>query len=329
MEQQLTDAPCETGGHIPAFHVDAGSIPEAYYGALRAVHYGGRTLRTQYDRRNSDGSFIDPPGKDARVSIFIRDPFAQPRFPALSYCERGKYIAEFLGAKDHLVVPYRQLLRMVQEGREFEATEWPYCYHQRLAAYPRADGSTMDQLELILDKLARDPITRRAVATTRVPEIDLFMVSDMPCLGEVQLRAIEDDAGRPALHMHTMWRSRDLFKAWGDNVIGITNLQARLAARLGEKMGREVVVGPYSESVASLHIYGQDYKTKGMDRFFTRFPTCEQFVARARTSDFVKDAEIIPQLEDLMGESTWKFPSEAVALMRQLIEDYRSGRFMP
>jgi len=323
------DPGTEELGSLPVFHVEADSIPEAYYGALKAVHFGGHTLRTQYDRRNSDGTFLDPPGKDARVSIRIRDPFAQPRFPALSYCERGKYIAEFLGAKDHLVVPYRDLLRMVREGEEFEATEWPYCYHQRLTAYPRSDGTTMDQLELILDKLARDPITRRAVATTRVPEIDLFMASDMPCLGEVQLRAIEDEKGRLVLNLHTAWRSRDLYKAWADNLIGITNLQARLAARLSEKTGREVLIGPYSESIGSLHIYGQDYKTKGMDRFFTRFPTCESFVQRARTSEAVRDVEIIPQLEDLLEETTWRFPPSALDLIRGLIEDYRSGRFLP
>ena len=316
-------------GWLPAFHVDAGSIPEAYYEALKVVHYGGQTLRTQYDRRNSDGTYLDPPGMDARVSIRIRDPFAQPRFPALSYCERGKYIAEFLGAKNHLVVPYRDLLRMVHGGQEFEATEWPYCYHQRLTAYPRSDGTTIDQLELILDKLARDPITRRAVATTRVPEIDLFMTADMPCLGEVQLRAIQDDAGRLVLNMHTMWRSRDLFKAWGDNLIRITNLQARLVARLAEKTGRQVLVGPYSESIGSLHLYGQDYVTKGMDKFFTRFPTCESFLRRARTSEAVCETEIIPQLEDLLQETTWRFPPQALELIRGMIDDYRSGRFLP
>jgi len=319
----------EEQGRLPAFCVEAGSIPEAYYGALKAVHFGGHVLRTQYDRRDSDGNFIDPPGKDARVSIRIRDPFAQPRYPVLSYCERGKYIAEFLGAKDHLVVPYRELLRRVREGEEFEATDWPYCYHQRLAAYPRSDGTTMDQLELILDKLARDPITRRAVATTRVPEIDLFMVSDMPCLGEIQLRSIQDEQGRLVLNMHAMWRSRDLFKAWGDNLIGITNLQARLAARLSEKTGREVLVGPYSESNGSLHIYGQDYKSKGMDRFFTRFPTCESFVQRARSSKDMCEREVIPQLEDLLQETTWRFPPEALILIQSMIDDYRSGRFTP
>jgi len=316
-------------GRLPVFHVEAGSIPEAYYEALKAVHFGGHTLRTQYDRRTADGAFIDPPGRDARVTIRIRDPFAQPRFPALSYCERGKYIAEFLGAKDHLVVPYRELVRMVRAGEEFEATQWPYCYHQRLAAYPRSDGTTIDQLELILDKLARDPITRRAVATTRVPEIDLFMAADMPCLGEVQLRAIEDDQGRLLLNLHAMWRSRDLYKAWGDNLIGITNLQARLAARLAQKTGREVLVGPYSETNGSLHIYGQDYLSKGMDKFFMRFPTCESFLQRARTSEYLCEREIIPQLEDLLGESTWRFPSAALDLIRGLIDDFRSGRLVP
>jgi hypothetical protein len=316
-------------GEIPVFCIEAGSIPEAYYQALKAVHFGGHTLRTQYDRRNPDGGFVDPPGKDAKVTIRIRDPFAQPRFPVLSYCERGKYIAEFLGAKDHLVVPYRELVRMVQKGEEFEATQWPYCYHQRLTAYPRADGTTIDQLEMILDRLARDPITRRAAATTRVPEIDLFMAADMPCLGEIQLRAIEDGKGRFILNMHALWRSRDLYKAWGDNLIGITNLQARLAARLAEKTGREVLVGPYSETSGSLHIYGQDYRSKGMDKFFERFPNCESFVKRAWTSEVMRDLEVIPQLEDLLMETTWKFPPAALNLIRGLIDDFRSGRFMP
>ena len=271
----------EEPGRLPVFHVEAGSIPGSLLRALKAVHFGGHTLRTQYDRRNSDGNFIDPPGKDARVTIRIRDPFAQPRYPALSYCERGKYIAEFLGAKDHLVVPTGNCCE-VREGEEFEATEWPYCYHQRLAAYPRSDGTTMDQLELILDKLAKDPITRRAVATTRVPEIDLFMVSDMPCLGEVQLRAIQDEQGRLVLNMQTMWRSRDLFKAWGDNLIGITNLQARLAARLAEKTGREVLVGPYSESNGSLHIYGQDYHRRAWTSSSRAFRPASRLCSRAR-----------------------------------------------
>jgi thymidylate synthase len=182
---------------------------------------------------------------------------------------------------------------------------------------------------MMLDRLAHDPISRRAVATTRVPEIDLYMAADMPCLGEIQLRAIEDSEDRLVLNLHAVWRSRDLFKAWGDNLIGITNLQARLAARLAAKTGRVVVVGPYSETNGSLHIYGQDYTTKGMDRFFDRFPSADVFVARARASDEVRESEIIPQLEELLTEQTWHFPDGALALVRGLVDDFRTGRFEP
>ncbi len=317
-------------GKIPVLSIEAKSIPEAYYKALHAVHTKGYSIRTQYDRKNTDGSFIDPPSKDAKVTISIEDPFAQPRFPALSYCERGKYIAEFLGSKDHLVVPYKELVQMVHGGKEFEATQWPYCYHQRLTAYPRSDGTTINQLELIIGKLAKDSISRRAVADTGVPEIDLYMAADAPCLREIQLRAPENEKGQLVLNMHAIWRSRDLYKAWGDNLIGITNLQARLAAELAAKTGREVLVGPYSETNGSLHIYGQDYLQKGMNQtFFERFPDVESFVKRARTSAEVKETEIIPQLEAHLLEETWNFPQEAVNLIKGLIKDFKTGKFTP
>ena len=88
-------------------------------------------------------------------------------------------------------------------------------------------------------------------------------------------------------------------------------------------------MGPYSETNGSLHLYGQDYATKGMDRFFDRFPTEDSFVRRARTSEEVRETEIIPQLEELLTEETWRFPESAVALIRQLIDDYHTGRFQP
>jgi hypothetical protein len=315
--------------NIPLLQVQAKTVPEAYYKALETVHNHGLSIRTQYDRKNPDGSYIDPPSKDAKVAIIIEEPFAQPRFPALSYCEIGKYIAEFLGSKDHMVVPYKDLVKMVREGKEFEATQWPYCYHQRLTAYPRADGTTINQLELVLDKLAKDPISRRGVAITCVPEIDLYMAADAPCLREIQLRAPENEKGQLVLNMHAHWRSRDLYKAWGDNVIGITNLQARLAARLAEKTGREVIVGPYSETNGSLHIYGQDYLQKKAGEFFTKFLTADSFAAKAWTSEKARDALVIPQLEEHLAETTWNFPPEAVALIKGLIEDFKSGKFMP
>ena len=314
-------------GKIRTFHITADSIPEAYWKAMKTVHENGYELRTQYDRKNPGGSYMDPAGKDAKVMIEIRKPFSQPRFPALSYCERGKYIAEFLGAKNHLVVPYKKLLEMVRGGKKFEPTQWPYCYHQRLTAYPKSDGSTMNQLEIILNRLAEDPLTRRAVAQTGVPEIDCFLEGDLPCLREIQLRALPNERGDLVLNMHARWRSRDLYKAWGDNLIGITSLQARLAKRLEEKTGRKVVVGPYVEDNGSLHIYGQDYNMKGAGNFLKNFPTVKSFLAASWTSEKAAELTILPELEELRAEPTWKFTPEALQIIDNLIEDYRTGRF--
>lgn len=314
-------------GKIPTIFVSERSIPEAYWEAIKAVHEKGYVLRTQYDRKNDVGEYIDPAGRDTRASVEILDPFAEPRFPPLSFCERGKYIAEFLGAKDHLVVPYDKLKAMVKHGVEFSATEWPYCYHQRLAAYP-TENREINQLEVILEKIAKDPITRRAVAVTPVPEIDLFMKEDQPCLREIQLRAIENSEGDLVLNMSAFWRSRDLYKAWGDNLIGISNLHRYSTERLAEKMGRRVVIGPYSEFNGSLHIYGQDYSEKGADKFFETFPTKQSFVERSMTSEMAVYM-IVDELETLRKEETWRFGSEQLGVIDKLISDFSSGRIMP
>ena len=65
---------------------------------------------------------------------------------------------------------------------------------------------------MMLERLVRDPFTRRAVADTPVPQIDNFLKEDIPCLREVQLRCSEIE-GQLYLNMDTKWRSRDLFKA--------------------------------------------------------------------------------------------------------------------
>jgi hypothetical protein len=52
-------------------------------------------------------------------------------------------------------------------------------------------------------------------------------------------------------------------------------------------------------------------------------------VQRARWSKDMCEREIIPQLEDLLKETTWRFPPEALTLIQSMIDDYRSGRFTP
>jgi thymidylate synthase (methanogen type) len=318
-------------GRIPTLHVVGNSIPQVYYRTIKAVWENGLGIRTEYDRKNSAGEYIDPPSRDARVLVEITDPFAQPRFPPISFCEIGTYIAEIMGVKDFRVVPFDQLQQVM--GGELNAQEWPYTYHQRLFAHPDAGGSVVDQIELAINRIAETPHTRRAVATTSVPNLDPYLKEDIPCLREVQLRCPEDCQGNLILNMNTVWRSRDLYKAWGDNIIALTFLQQYIAQKIQLKSNRIVRVGSYADYSSSLHIYGQDFgavggdSDRGLQSFFDTFDE-DSFVARSLPSDIARDMLILPQLENLLSDreiNQWHFPQTSVDLIKQMIKDIESG----
>jgi thymidylate synthase len=312
-------------------HVVGESIPQAYFRAMKAVWENGLAIRTEYDRKDDAGNYIDPPSRDARVLIEVKDPFAEPRFPPISFCEIGVYIAEIMGVKDYRVVPFDKLQEATHG--ELAAQEWPYTYHQRLFAHPDAGGSVVDQIAIAVDRVSSTPYTRRAVATTSVPNIDPFLKEDIPCLREMQLRCPEDADGNLVLNINTMWRSRDLYKAWGDNVIAITFLQGVLARRVAAKSGRTTRVGSYADYSGSLHIYGQDFGAvggaadRGLQSFFETFDE-DTFIARSLPSEIARDMLVLPQLYGLLSErqiAQWQFPPESVELIKLLIRDIERG----
>ncbi|MDQ1256540.1 MAG: Thymidylat synt protein [Candidatus Hydrogenedentes bacterium] len=322
-------------GRIPTLHVIGDCIPRAYFRAMKAVWEHGFPIRTEYDRKDAAGNYIDPPSRDARVLIEVTDPFAEPRFPPISFCEIGVYIAEIMGVKDYRVLPMEKLKEAVHG--ELDAQYWPYTYHQRLFDHPDVDGATVDQMALAVERVARTPYTRRAMATTAVPNIDPFLTEDVPCLRELQLRCPEDAEGNLVLNMNTMWRSRDLYKAWGDNVVAITFMMARLAEQIAAKTGRPVRVGSYADYSFAMHIYGQDFgavggdANRGLQSFFDSFDE-EMFVARSLTSEMAAEMLVVPQLRNLLTDrqiEQWHFPPESVALIKQLVEDLEAGKYLP
>ena len=323
----------DTGGRIPTLHVVADTIPWAHYRAMKAVWEQGLAIRTEYDRKDASGAYIDPPSRDARVLIEVTEPFGEPRFPPVSFCEIGTYIAEIMGIKDHMVVPMEQLKQAL--SGELSATEWPYTYHQRLFAHPDVTGATVDQMAMAIERIVQTPFSRRAVATTSVPNIDPYLKEDVPCLREVQLRCPEDAGGNLVLNMNTMWRSRDLYKAWPDNVIGLTFLQQVVAGQIAAKTGRPVRVGSYADYSSAMHIYGQDFGAvggdadRGLRSFFDTFDE-DSYVARSLSSEQAAEMLVLPQLRELVSErlaAQWRFPEASLALGRQLIADIASGAF--
>lgn len=312
----------------PVIFVSEQSIPSAIYAAMAQVLARGHEIRTQYDRKDPEGNYIDPPSLDVSSALEILNPYSQPRFPKSSCVEIGKYIAETCwGVKDHLVLDQEELMEKLAKGSFDERTEthWPYTYHQRLYAYPASNGRRINQVQKMLERLAEEPITRRATAITFVPEIDQFIKGDLPCLQRISLRCTEDEQGRMYLHMNTHWRSRDLFNAAADNILAMTFWQREWADELSRMTGREIFVGRYKDFADSLHIYGQVLSSMDVKKMVARWsnlPAEEQ----GFTSEEARDLLVLPDLEKLLAEDPqWHFPQPAKERIVREMERMKRG----
>ncbi len=65
-------------GNIPVISAVGKSLAEAWENSLIALYYYGCDIRTQYDKKNSDGNFVDPPSKDCSMRMVIEDPASEP-----------------------------------------------------------------------------------------------------------------------------------------------------------------------------------------------------------------------------------------------------------
>lgn len=311
-------------GRIPVLLVEGDTIPRAYEKAIREVWEKGLSIRTEYDRPE------DPPSRDATVMIVVRDPFGQPRFHR-SFADGLGGLAEYVmevvhGAHDYWVKPMEEILK----GTESTDTRWTYTYHGRLFEYS-VEGEVIDQIDYIIEKLSRTGYTRRAQAITWNPRLDP-PTDDPPCLQRIWGRLCEDGEGGYIFNMNTHWRSRDLFKAWFENVIALTTLMRKIAEGIAERSGRPVRLGRYMDVCDSLHIYGSYFREiegdaeRGVKSFFERLES-RSFEERTWDSKFIKphfiDDGIGKGLEPMlarekeMPERVRKLIAEELRLMKQ------------
>ena len=272
-------------GNIPVLSVSGETIPRAYEKAIKEVWEKGVSVRTEYDHPD------DPPSRDATVIITVENPFGQPRFHR-SFADGlgglSEYVMEVVhGAHDYWIKPREEILK----GTESTDTRWTYTYHRRLFEYEMEDR-IIDQVDYMVQKLSETGFSRRAQAITWNTVLDP-PTDHPPCLQRVWGRLLEDEAGELVFNMNTHWRSRDLYKAWFENVIALTALMRKIADRISEETSRQVRVGRYVDISDSLHIYGSYFREiegdaeKGVRSFFERLES-RSFEERTWTSDFVR-----------------------------------------
>ncbi len=272
-------------GNIPVLSVFGETIPQAYEKAIKEVWEKGASVRTEYDRPD------DPPSRDATVIITVENPFGQPRFHR-SFADGlgglSEYVMEVVhGAHDHWVKPREEILK----GAKSTDTRWTYTYHGRLFEY-EIEGAIVNQVDYIVKKLSETGYSRRAQAITWNTKLDP-PTDDPPCLQRIWGRLIKDDQGGLVFNMNTHWRSRDLFKAWFENVIALTTLMRKIAERISEETSCEVQLGRYVDISDSLHIYGSYFRElegdaeRGIKSYFDLLES-RSFEERTWSSEFVR-----------------------------------------
>jgi thymidylate synthase len=217
---------------MKSIHITERLLPFAWQEAVIRCWYEGTRFRTEYDKPD------DPESRDVLCVIHVAEPFAEPRihraFPG-GLNDLEKYRGEVLdGVHDHWVDP--------AQGK------WQYTYHQRLFEYEVPGIGIINQIDAVVEKLRETGHTRRAQAVTWQAWKDVG-IHDPACLQRLWFRV---ERGR--LNMVAHMRSNDAFKAAFMNMYAFTELQRRVADRVG------VACGEYVHVADSFHIYGSYFK---------------------------------------------------------------------
>ena len=177
-----------------------------------------------------------------------------------------------------------EYIKQWERGYDWKKQGFEYNYMARLVCYPRTDinsdssgyykvkqlcENTIDQIKIVREKIANRIakggeclVSNRDQIITWVPERDLFIDEDQPCMQRIQIFVYsypKMDGGIliPGKgEFHVDWRSRDLFSAWNSNMVGLTlMLKREIFDPNNIKIVRCV------DRCSSLHIYEGDWES--------------------------------------------------------------------
>jgi len=208
----------------PTNLIQAVGLADAWAQAVNFVMKNGMEIRTEYG----------PMSKDICSVIEIREPHTEPML-------HPQFPTKDLHVKEYL--------KQWERSYDWKKQGFEYNYMDRLINYP-SRGKDVDQLKAIRELLPQG-VSRRRQAITWIPERDLFVKEDQPCLQRLWVR----DMGEGNAEMHCMWRSRDLFAAWNSNMIGLLTMIKREVLDTNNLKLVKVV-----DFCNSLHIYEADWE---------------------------------------------------------------------
>lgn len=284
-------------GNIPVVAVSGVSLAEAWENAMIGLYSYGCEIRTQYDTKDKNGNYIDPPSKDCSILISTEAPTSEPMIhmggiPG-GFEDLEEYVQEVRdGIKDH----------WIRNPLDPDDTRWQYTYHERLFAYqvPLSEFDNFlcnlepaekekfyekETSHFLLDhdyvKIIEKEINDKKQSFVQINQIEYvieklanqpftrqaqaitwqpFMDTDIydpACLQSMWFRILSNEKDQPKLNMNIRFRSRDAYDASFMNCFAFIHIMEYVASEVSKRTGKEIKIGRYIDESDSFHIYGK------------------------------------------------------------------------
>lgn len=125
-------------------------------------------------------------------------------------------------------------------------------------AISTVSNNCVNQVDLVIDKLVKQPYTRQAQMITWMPNLDLECY-DPPCLQSMWFRITEDANDKRYLNTNIRFRSNDAWGAYFMNSFGFTMfIKNQIVDKVAKLSGKLLQMGRINWQADSWHIYGKD-----------------------------------------------------------------------
>jgi len=252
----------------PTKHIVANGLPDAYYKLVSTCLKEGVIKKRFYGNPVNTYDIISL----TEINHPTLEPMLHPNFPTKEL---------------HL----KEYEKQWDRNYDWKKQGFEYNYMDRLINYPKIylpfipndeyyskspdefeKLEFIDQLKVIRENIAKRIekggeclVSNRDQAITWIPDRDLFVPEDQPCMQKLQffvyefpygiLRPHESEFIRGKAEFHVSWRSRDLFGAWNSNMIGLIKM---LIKEIFEPNNLELI--RVVDFCNSLHIYESDWE---------------------------------------------------------------------
>lgn len=256
----------------PIKSIEATGLADAYYKLVKTCLNEGAYKKRFYGKTVNTLDIVSL----TEIKHPLLEPMLHPNFPT-----KELHLAEYE--------------RQWERDYDWKKQGFEYNYMDRLINYPivelgysvlekdnkpyyhKSDSVTfIDQLSEISDKIANRIgkggeclVSNRDEVITWIPDRDLFVNEDQPCMQRLQFFVyeypfFEGSVEHPENNVyyngkaefHVTWRSRDLYSAWNSNMIGLIKM---LMKEVFEPNHLELV--RVVDFCNSLHIYEADWES--------------------------------------------------------------------